>query len=305
MKRTIFSIACTLLFVSQTVLAQGIIVNKTDGTKVKFRASDVESITTYDYVDDTPDVPTEVFIVNGVKFKMVEVKGGSFNMGATNLEDREALADESANGHLHQVTLSDFWMGQTEVTQDLWETVMTADYNLSRFKDTKLPVQNVEYAYCLLFINKLNALLSSELGNRAFRLPTEAEWEYAAKGGQSGHGYKYSGSNDIDEVACYNRPLTEGPMVVAQLKANELGIYDMSGNVYEWCSDLYGAYTTVSQVNPQGPPSSTMGRVRRGGCWCDKAFFSRVTDREYHQDFLTDRDIHVSNQGLRLVLANK
>ncbi len=195
----------------------------------------------------------KTFTVNGVSFNMVSVKGGKFTMGATPEQGRLFLSDAKPT---HSVTLSSYSIGQTEVTQELWQAVMGG--NPSRFKGDKQPVESVSYDDCKKFISKLNRLTGKK-----FRLPTEAEWEYAARGGKFSKGYKYSGSDNFDDVAwhayAYNSTHT-----VATKNANELGIYDMSGNVYEWCSDWYGDYTDSSQKNPKGP-SSGVSRVARGG----------------------------------------
>ena len=186
-----------------------------------------------------------VVTVNGVDFKMIKVEGGTFTMG----EGKEA----------HEVTLSEYYIGEFEVTQELWEAVMGS--NPSNFKGGYLPVEMVNWNDCQGFIAKLNRLTG-----KTFRLPTEAQWEYAARGGNKSKGYKYSGSNNIDEVAWYCNNSGGSTHPVGTKSPNELGIYDMSGNVWEWCQDWYGKYSKDSQTNPQGP-SSGSNRVRRGGSY--------------------------------------
>lgn len=194
---------------------------------------------------------SQTFTVNGVKFTMVPVEGGTFTMGVTS--EQGGYAGDKA----HQVTLSDYYIGQTEVTQALWKAVMGS--NPSFFKGDNLPVECVSWNDCQVFIQNLN-----QLTGKQFRLPTEAEWEYAARGGRKSRGYKYAGGNDIGLVAWYDVNSGNETHPVVAKQANELGIYDMSGNVEEWCSDWYGDYQSSSQSDPQGP-SSGSGRVNRGG----------------------------------------
>ena len=216
------------------------------------------------------------FTVNGVSFTMVAVAGGTFNMGSN---DSEVYDWEKP---VHSVTLSDYYIGETEVTQALWEAVM--GNNPSYFNGSSNPVECVSYNECKDFINKLNTLLSDQLpAGRKFRLPTEAEWEFAARGGNKGknNNYTYSGSNNIDAVAWWgydkgNSNKRTHP--VKQKQPNELGLYDMSGNVWEWCYDWYGNYSSASQSNPQGPSSGSW-RVLRGGSWNYFAQFCRVAYR--------------------------
>ena len=206
--------------------------------------------------------------VKGVSFDMVFVEGGTFEMGS---DDSEASDDEKP---VHSVTLSDYYIGETEVTQELWEAVMGS--NPSVFKGSKKPVEMVSWNNCQEFIMKLNRLTG-----RDFRLPTEAEWEYAARGGNKSQGYKYSGSNTIDDVAWYDENSLSTTHPVGTKAPNELGLYDMSGNVWEWCSDWYGDYSSSSQTNPTGPFSGS-GRVLRGGSWCRDARNCRVAFRDYN-----------------------
>ena len=211
---------------------------------------------------------SQTFTVNGVKFTMVPVDGGTFTMGATSEQGSDAEDDEKP---AHQVTLSDYYIGQTEVTQALWEAVMGS--NPSGHKGDNLPVELVSWDDCQEFIQKLN-----QLTGKQFRLPTEAEWEYAAQGGRKSRGYKYAGGNDIGSVAWYDVNSGTGTHPVVAKQANELGIYDMSGNVWEWCSDWYDGYQSSSQSDPQGPSSGSF-RVYRGGSCYDIAGYCRVSDR--------------------------
>ena len=213
----------------------------------------------------------ETFTVNGVSFNMVRVDGGTFTMGATSEQGSDAFDDEKP---AHQVTLSTYSIGETEVTQALWKAVM--GNNPSKFKDDNLPVEQVSWDDCQTFISKLN-----EMTGKRFRLPTEAEWEYAARGGSKSHGYKYSGSNKIKDVAWYDSNSRKKTHDVKTKQPNELGLYDMSGNVMEWCQDWYGSYGSDSQTNPTGATSGP-DRVNRGGGWYHYASVCRVSFRGYN-----------------------
>ena len=210
------------------------------------------------------------FTVNGVQFTMVEVGGGTFTMGATSEQGSDAWDEEKP---AHEVTLSDYYIGQTEVTQALWEAVMGS--NPSDSKGDNLPVERVSWDDCQVFIQKLN-----QLTGKQFRLPTEAEWEYAARGGRKSRGYKYAGGNNIDSVAWCDGNSGNETHPVATKQANELGIYDMSGNVLEWCSDWCGDYTSSSQSDPQGSSSGSFRVLRGGGCY-NNARYCRVSYRSY------------------------
>ena len=225
---------------------------------------------------------------NGVTFTMVAVQGGTFTMGATAEQGSDANSDEKP---AHRVTLSDFYIGQTEVTQALWEAVMGS--NPSEFKGSNLPVEKVSWNDCQQFITKLN-----QITGRHFRLPTEAEWEYAARGGDKSRGYKYAGSNDIGSVAWYEGNSGSKTHPVGQKTANELGIYDMSGNVEEWCqdwwdSDYYGKSPSTNPCNN----TSAYTRVNRGGSWHYNARYCRVSYRNNYDPVARGGDL-----GLRLAL---
>ena len=200
---------------------------------------------------------TETFTVGGVSFKMIAVEGGTFMMGVDINDYSEDWNDEKP---AHQVTVSSFKIGQTEVTQALWLKVMGS--NPSYFTgDLNCPVEMVSWNDCQAFITKLN-----EMTGRRFRLPTEAEWAFAANGGNLSHGYKFSGSDDINEVAWYhsNSDLMTHP--VATKKPNELGLFDMSGNVWEWIQDWWSYFSSEPQVNPTGPESGSERVIRGGAC---------------------------------------
>ena len=232
----------------------------------------------------------QTFTVKGVEFKMIKVEGGTFNMGATS-EQTNYDNDEKP---VHSVTLSDYYIGETEVTQELWQAVMGS--NPSRFTgNNQRPVENVSWNDCQEFIRRLNSLTGKN-----FRLPTEAEWEYAARGGKhsKSYVYKYSGSNNADEVAWYDSNSGSKTHPVKTKKANKLGLYDMSGNVWEWCNDWYNKnyYRNSPQTNPTGPSEGEY-RVLRGGSWYDSVRYVRVSDRSI--DAPGNRG---SNGGLRLAL---
>ena len=199
------------------------------------------------------------------------VEGGTFTMGATAEQESDAFDYEKP---AHQVTLSDYYIGKYEVTQEEWQAVMGK--NPSYQKGNNNPVENVSWNDCQKFIKKLNQLTGLK-----FALPTEAQWEYAARGGNKSKGYKYSGSNNIDDIAWYYSNNGRKKHQVGTKQPNELGIYDMAGNVSEWCSDWYGSYSSSSQTNPVGP-SSGSNRVLRGGGWGDDARGCRVS---YRDDF--------------------
>lgn len=201
----------------------------------------------------------ESLMANDTRFDMVYVDGGTFMMGVDGeYEDFESIYDDILSPQ-HEVTVGDFYISKTEVTNQLWDAVMGTQGDVSY---SSHPATGKSWHQWQEFIQKLNALTGFE-----FRMPTEAEWDFAARGGNKTHGYTYSGSNNASEVGwCYNNPQNEDPtpFPVAGKAPNELGLYDMSGNVWEWCSDWHGAYPGESQVDPQGPESGSK-RVIRGG----------------------------------------
>ena len=209
---------------------------------------------------------------------MVYVSGGTFTMGATSEQGSDAWGDEKPT---HSVTLSSFYLCKYEVTQALWRAVM--GNNPSWFEGNNLPVEWVSWDDCQTFISRLN-----NLTGKNFRLPTEAEWEYAARGGNRCRGYKYSGSNKLSDVAWFDDNSGRKTHPVGTKSPNELGLYDMSGNVWEWCSDWYGTYSSSSQTNPAGPSGGSY-RVHRGGglgsgpvdCRSSMRFSDAPNNRDY------------------------
>lgn len=259
------------------------------------------------------------FTVNGISFEMVAVGGGTFTMGATSEQGSDAYKWEKPT---HSVTLRDYYIGKFEVTQELWEAVMGS--NPSHFDGSKNPVESVSWYEAVEFCNRLSERTGrrsyysidrsrNDSNNRnkndklkwtvsvnpnadGFRLPTEAEWEYAARGGSKSMGYKYSGSNNINDVARCDDNCVFGTCPVGTKSPNELGIYDMSGNVYEWCQDWYGRYGSRSQANPQGPSSGSY-RILRGGSWGYDARDCRVS---FRYDY--NPDINPDNRGFRIAM---
>ncbi len=226
-------------------------------------------------------------VKNGITIDMVKVEAGTFMMGATS----EMLNPDDDEKPVHQVTLTnDYYMGKYEVTQALWQAVMGS--NPSKFKGDNLPVEKVSWHDCKEFISKLNSMTG-----RKFRLPTEAEWEYAARGGKKSRGYQYSGSSNISDVAWYVDNSDYETHPVGTKQGNELGIYDMTGNVLEWCQDWIGLYSSSSQANPTGAVSGP-DRVLRGGSWHNNAWCCRLPFRQYYYLGYSSHQL-----GLRLVLS--
>ena len=293
------------LVVSSAAMAQGFVVEKTDGTKVYYKDSEVKRISLYEAgkeptPEPQPTAETRSFSVTGngmtVTFNMKLVEAGTFQMGST--------TGESDEQPVHDVTLSkNYYMGETEVTQQLWYAVMgkapTSDgsqWSATYGMGDKCPAYYISWNDCQEFVTKLNALTG-----QAFRLPTEAEWEFAARGGKKSGGYTYAGSNTIGNVAWYTDNSGSKNHEVATKSANELGLYDMSGNVWEWCADWYGSYPELSYpivpaVDPVGPTSASY-RVLRGGCWNNIASYCRVAYRGNSTP--TNRNF---NYGFRLAL---
>ena len=199
--------------------------------------------------------------------EMTYVRGGTFMMGCTPEQEGDCYFQEEP---AHPATLSDFYIGKYEVTQAQWQTIMGS--NPSHFQGDNLPVENVSWDDAQEFIKKLNAATG-----KPYRLPTKAEWEYAARGGGQNRGYKYSGSNDVGEVAWYEGNSESRTHPVGTKKANELGIHDMSGNVWEWTSDLYGEHNGDPQADPESQDEGSF-RIIRGGGWGSYARGVRVSN---------------------------
>jgi formylglycine-generating enzyme required for sulfatase activity len=223
-------------------------------------------------------------VLDEIYANMVSVKGGTFTMGNS---DRDAYSWEKP---AHRVTVDNFQISKYLVTQKQWQEVM--DDNPSRYQGDDLPVENVSWEDVQQFIQKLN-----DLTGRAYRLPTEAEWEFAARGGVNSRNYKYAGSYNINDVAWYARNSGNQTKPVGTAKSsNELGLYDMSGNVWEWCNDWFGSYTGAAQTNPKGPETGT-ARVFRGGSWYYDARSCYVSYRSS-----AGPDLKNNNIGFRLCL---
>jgi len=233
-------------------------------------------------------VPT----INDVEHTMVFVEGGTFMMGCASEQSEDCNLEEKPS---HQVTISDFYIGKYEVTQEQWQVIM--GYNPSSFTGDGLPVENVSWDEVQIFITWLN-----NLTGKRYRLPTEAEWEFVARGGNGSTDYKYSGSNTADEVAWYwnNIPSKTigaegyGSQPVGTKAPNDLDIYDMSGNVVEWCSDWYGEYNADTQTDPTGPETGS-ARVCRGGGWVSNESGISVL----YRGFVTP-DLRLNYLGFRL-----
>ena len=263
---------------------------------------------TFTIWDDQSDLRAQVLVrvgkectVGDVTFKMMPVEGGTFLMGDT-WEQGLSYGDGDGPHTVHEVTLSSYSIGQTEVTQELWTAVM--GYNPSEhnewqnFINPQGPVENMTWDECQEFISRLN-----EMTGLHFRLPTEAEWEFAARGGNRSMPYSYSGSRYIEEVAWYRSNAdnyhggVSGPQTVALLLPNELGLYDMSGNVWEYCQDWYGPYNDEPQTDPKGPSTGT-ARVMRGGSFIESSNSCKCAKRDYTQWY----DEGANTIGFRLAM---
>lgn len=233
-----------------------------------------------------------LFIIGNESFRMIRVEGGSFTMGEENPEAKKIKTVFMDERPAHKVTLPSFYICETMVTQELWKAVFpNADVNIKRGREN-LPKVKVSWDDCWLFANRL-----TKITGHNFRLPTEAEWEFAARGGVHSKGFKFAGNDNISFVAWYNN--TKKPIQpVRKLKTNELGLYDMSGNVSEWCADWYDKdyYANSAENNPQGPESGQY-RVIRGGSVFSTADGCRTTLRMFLAPNKREAGV-----GLRLVL---
>jgi formylglycine-generating enzyme required for sulfatase activity len=226
-------------------------------------------------------------ITDRIWSNMVEVKGGIFQMGGTREQGGDACEEESP---AHSVKLDTFRICRFQVTQGEWQILMGD--NPSHFRgDSSLPVESISWEDAEFFLAHLNSLTSG-----GYRFPTEAEWEYAARGGSLSRKYKYSGSNIADEVAWTGYNSDGRPHPVGKLKPNELGLYDMGGNIAEWCMDWYGDYASKPLINPRGPSSGEL-RVLRGGSWAYLPARARVSSRFYNSP-----DSRIHYYGFRLAL---
>jgi len=220
--------------------------------------------------------------------EMLLVKGGTFQMGS--------IFGQKTEEPVHSVTVTSFFIGKYEVTQENWQKIMGT--NPSYFKGDKKPVEQITWYEAIEFCNKFSqkeGLTPAYTINGkdvfcnweedGYRLPSEAEWEFAAKGGKYSKSLEYSGSSDLDEVGWYNGNSNFKSKDVGTKKANELGIYDMSGNVWEWCWDLYDNYSSSPQTNPHGVTRGTH-RVHRGGSFCDIDIYCQISCRSnFYPDY--------------------
>ncbi len=234
----------------------------------------------------------------GISFNMVKVEGGTFEMGGKSWTDSSLP--------IHTVELNDFWIGQHLVTQEVWEAILGQGSNPSQFTGKKRPVESVSWEQLdSEFLPALNELTKANRPKGTiYCLPTEAQWEYAARGGKNSKGYEYAGGNKLDDVGWYRDNSHRETKPVGLKLPNEPGIYDMSGNVWEWCSDWYGreyykeCKNREKVRNPNGPESGDL-RVRRGGSWIRDARLCRVPYRNYNHPALRGNGI-----GFRLVLVS-
>jgi len=245
------------------------------------------------------------FVTFDLKFKedpMVFVQGGTFQMGSNN-----GSSDEKP---VHSVTVSDFYIGKYEVTRKEWKEIMGT--NPSNWKGDNLPVEKVSWYDAVEFCNKKSREdgltpcysgsgknITCNFSANGYRLPTEAEWEYAARGGNKSKGYTYSGSNTVDNVAWYDGNSGSETHPAGTKQPNELGIYDMSGNVWEWCWDWKGSYGSSSQTNPTGASNGSR-RMRRGGSWYSVAKYCWIAIRNH-----SIPDLTLSYIGFRLIRSSE
>jgi sulfatase modifying factor 1 len=236
-------------------------------------------------LDASIQVANKLLAPRANPYNMVFVEGGTFMMGCTAEQGDECYKNEKP---AHQVTLSSYYIGKYLVTQEQWEAVM--GNNPSEIKGARHPVECVNWDDIQVFLERLN----TQTGMK-YRLPTEAEWEYAARGGKYSQGFKYSGGDDLEKVAWFDKNSGQTTHEAGLKQPNELGLYDMSGNVWEWCNDWYGSYFSDPQTNPKGSANGT-SRVLRGGCWGYNAGYCRVSNRNCDTPVGRNYDV-----GFRLV----
>ena len=248
-----------------------------------------------------------VVTINTVKFVMKCVKGGTFMMGAQHNNVNELNYDPKSfdwEGPVHSVTLDSYYIAETLVTQALWQAVMGStpmpenhQWNEQDGLGANYPAYNVSYLDSEKFVEALNVIPEIKAAGIVFRIPTEAEWEFACRGGLSTKGLRFSGSDKVDDVAWFDYNSNGQVHPIKEKQPNELGLYDMGGNLFEWCYDWYTRYSGESLVNPQGPATASR-RVLRGGCWnyssrnCRSSY--RLNDSPHHAD---------SYYGLRLAMS--
>lgn len=229
-------------------------------------------------------LPSQADIISAIESRMIKVDGGTYTMGCANEKDTSCYYWEKP---AHKVTLKDFYMAKYPVTQKEWEAMMSYNPDFKNCPDC--PVENITWNEAKQFVEKL-AMLSG----KSYRLPTEAEWEYAAKGGSNSKGYVYAGSNNIDLVAWYRNNSAKNTHPVGKLAPNELGLYDMTGNVWQWCSDWFDGeyYIHSPERNPLGPDGTSDNyRVVRGGSWWYEAPHCRIVNRDRYPTDAKDDDV--------------
>jgi formylglycine-generating enzyme required for sulfatase activity len=247
------------------------------------------------------------FEIGGVEFTMKCIKGGTFMMGAQHSTVNEANYDPRAfdwESPIHSVSVNDYYIGETLVTQSLWRAVMggtpmpeNKQWNEQNGLGNNVPAYNISYFDAEKFVAKLNEIPEIKNANIIFRIPTEAEWEFACRGGLYSKGLRYSGSDKVEDVAWFDYISNSKVHPIKEKAPNELGLYDMSGNLFEWCLDWYTRYTSESLINPAGPNDGRR-RVLRGGCWNYSARNCRVSYR------LNDSPQHADNYyGFRLAMS--
>ncbi len=228
--------------------------------------------------------PSQMEIMKLIDSRMIRVDSGSFTMGCADEKDTTCYYWEKP---AHKVSINTFYMSKFPVTQKEWETIMSSNPCYNHCPDC--PVENVTWEDAKKFIDKLNLM-----SGKRYRLPTEAEWEYAARGGNKSRGYKYAGDNDIEQVAWYYKNSGKRTHPVGKLKPNELGLYDMTGNVWQWCSDWFGVeyYNFSPASNPKGPDGTSDNyKSCRGGSWYYPAADCRVSNRDRYPINAKDDDV--------------